>query len=34
VHSDTPGSLQLARTIRGVIEAGGGTVAPASEILA
>lgn len=34
VHSDTPGSTQLARTVRATIEAGGGTVTPATEILA
>ena len=34
VHSDTPGSLELARTVRGVVEAGGGTIAPAAEVLA
>ena len=34
VHSDTPGSLELARTVRSEIEACGGTVAPAREVLA
>lgn len=34
VHSDTPGSLELARTIRSEIENCGGTVAPAREVLA
>jgi len=31
VHSDTPGAVALARTIRGVIEAGGGSVVPPSQ---
>ncbi|MGR9907849.1 LamB/YcsF family protein, partial [Escherichia coli] len=34
VHSDTPGSVGLARTVRQVIEAGGGTVTPATELVA
>lgn len=34
VHSDTPGSVELARTVRQVVESGGGTVAPAIEFLA
>lgn len=34
VHSDTPGSVNLARTVRGVIEQGGGRVVPATELLA
>ena len=34
VHSDTPGSVELARTVRKTVEAGGGVVTPASEILA
>lgn len=34
VHSDTPGSLELARTVRSEIEACGGTVAPAREVVA
>ena len=34
VHSDTPGSLELARTVRSEIEACGGKVAPAREVLA
>jgi UPF0271 protein len=33
VHSDTPGSVELARTVRSVVEAGGGVVAPPSEFL-
>jgi UPF0271 protein len=33
VHSDTPGSAGLARTVREVVEAGGWTVAPAAEFL-
>lgn len=33
VHSDTPGSLELARIVRNEIEATGGTIAPAAEIL-
>ncbi|GGG07789.1 UPF0271 protein [Rhizobium wenxiniae] len=32
VHSDTPGSLELARIVRSEIEAAGGTLAPASEV--
>jgi UPF0271 protein len=32
VHSDTPGSLELAQIVRGEIEASGATIAPASEI--
>lgn len=31
VHSDTPGSVELARTVRRVVEEGGGTVRPATE---
>ncbi|WP_368731950.1 hypothetical protein [Pseudomonas fluorescens] len=31
VHSDTPGSLELARIIRSEIEASGATLAPAAE---
>jgi 5-oxoprolinase (ATP-hydrolysing) subunit A len=34
VHSDTPGSIELARTVRNVIESGGGVVTPAVEVLA
>ena len=34
VHSDTPGSVELARTVRQVVEAGGATVTPAVEFLA
>lgn len=34
VHSDTPGSVELARTVRQVVESGGGTVVPAVEFLA
>ncbi|RWR27984.1 LamB/YcsF family protein [Sinirhodobacter populi] len=34
IHSDTPGSLDLARIVRSEIEATGGTVAPAREVLA
>ena len=33
VHSDTPGSVELARTVRQVVESGGGTVTPAAEFL-
>ncbi|WP_411036866.1 LamB/YcsF family protein [Shinella sp. BYT-45] len=33
VHSDTPGSLDLARTVRSEIEAAGGTVTPVSKLL-
>ena len=33
VHSDTPGSLELARTVRSEIEAAGGTVMPVSKLL-
>ena len=32
VHSDTPGSLELARIVRSEIEAAGSTLAPASEV--
>ncbi|UDF32308.1 UNVERIFIED_ORG: LamB/YcsF family protein (plasmid) [Roseateles sp. XES5] len=32
VHSDTPGSLELARTVRSEIEAAGGTVTPVSKL--
>lgn len=32
VHSDTPGSLELARIVRSEIETAGGTLAPASEV--
>ncbi|PWC21882.1 LamB/YcsF family protein [Brenneria roseae subsp. roseae] len=34
IHSDTPGSLELARIVRSEIEANGGTVAPAAAVLA
>ncbi|MGV1760452.1 5-oxoprolinase subunit PxpA [Rhizobium sp. A22-96] len=34
VHSDTPGSLELARLIRSEIEASGATFAPAAELAA
>ncbi|MCZ8108831.1 MAG: LamB/YcsF family protein [Burkholderiales bacterium] len=34
VHSDTPGSVELVRTVRRVVEAGGATVCPAVEMLA
>jgi 5-oxoprolinase (ATP-hydrolysing) subunit A len=34
VHSDTPGSIELARTVRRVVESGGGVVTPATEFLA
>ena len=33
VHSDTPGSLDLARIVRSEIEAAGGTVTPVSKLL-
>lgn len=33
VHSDTPGSLELARIVRSEIEASGATIAPAAEIV-
>lgn len=33
VHSDTPGSLDLARTVRSEIEAAGGVVTPVSKLL-
>lgn len=34
VHSDTPGSAQLARTVRETVEKGGGMVTPPNEFLA
>ena len=34
VHSDTPGSLELARIVRSEIEATGAAIAPAREVLA
>ncbi len=34
VHSDTSGSVELVRTVRQVVEAGGATVCPAVEMLA
>jgi len=34
VHSDTPGAVELARTVRCVVESGGGVVTPAIEFLA
>lgn len=34
VHSDTPGAVELARTVRQTVEKGGGVVTPASELLA
>ena len=33
VHSDTPGSLELARIVRSEIEAAGGVVTPVSTLL-
>ena len=33
VHSDTPGSLELARTVRSEVEASGGSVVPAREVV-
>lgn len=33
IHSDTPGSLELARIVRSEIEASGATIAPAAEIV-
>jgi UPF0271 protein len=33
VHSDTPGSLELARIVRSEIEASGSTIAPAADIV-
>lgn len=32
VHSDTPGSLELAKTVREVVERGGGQVVPPSQL--
>lgn len=34
VHSDTPGAVELARTVRSTIEGEGGTIAPATELAA
>ncbi|WP_034945979.1 5-oxoprolinase subunit PxpA [Erwinia oleae] len=34
IHSDTPGSVELAMLVRSEIEACGGSVAPAAEVLA
>lgn len=34
IHSDTPGSVELATIVRSEIEANGGSVCPASEVLA
>ncbi|MCA2371839.1 LamB/YcsF family protein [Agrobacterium genomosp. 3 str. CIP 111-78] len=34
VHSDTPGSLELARTVRSEVEVCGGSVVPAREVVA
>lgn len=34
IHSDTPGSVELAAIVRNEIEANGGSVCPASEVLA
>ncbi|MCU5772121.1 LamB/YcsF family protein [Erwiniaceae bacterium BAC15a-03b] len=34
IHSDTPGSVELAGIVRSEIEANGGTVAPAAEVIA
>jgi 5-oxoprolinase (ATP-hydrolysing) subunit A len=33
VHSDTPGSVNLAATVRRVVEQGGGEVVPATVLL-
>ncbi|AMG59631.1 LamB/YcsF family protein [Pantoea vagans] len=33
IHSDTPGSVELAAIVRSEIEANGGSVCPASEVL-
>lgn len=32
VHSDTPGAVELARTVRRVVEEGGGSVVPATAL--
>lgn len=34
IHSDTPGSVKLARQVRSEINANGGSTAPAAEVLA
>ncbi|MBP2169449.1 UPF0271 protein [Erwinia toletana] len=34
IHSDTPGSVELASIVRSEIEANGGVVAPAAEVIA
>ena len=33
LHGDTPGAVDLARTVRGVIESAGGTVVPVSQLV-
>ncbi|WP_321893026.1 LamB/YcsF family protein [Paraburkholderia tropica] len=33
LHGDTPGAVELARTVRGVIEATGGRVVPVSQLV-
>lgn len=33
VHSDTPGSLELAKIVRSEVESAGGRIAPANEVL-
>ncbi len=33
VHGDTPGAVALARTIRGEIEAMGGTISPLTQLM-
>ncbi len=33
VHSDTPGSVEIARTIRNAVEIGGGQVVPLTELV-
>lgn len=32
VHSDTPGAVEIARIVREVIEQGGGTIVPFTEL--
>ena len=33
LHGDTPGAVELARTVRGVIESAGGRIVPVSKLV-
>jgi len=33
IHGDTPGAVELARTVRGAIESAGGRIVPVSQLI-